>query len=92
MKKVTNEKNYSSVENLNILSILDASITKDISNQKLIRSVTQDGLCTENDQCINIFLIAGKHFRNVTKKMNLRAISNYNSFSTDSRQHLKGNI
>ena len=52
MKKVTNDKNYSSVENLNILSIIDTSITKDISNQKLIRSVTRDGLCAKNDQCI----------------------------------------
>ena len=85
MKKVTNDKNYSSVENFSILSILDASMTKDISNQKLIRSVTRDGLCAKNDQCINILLIAGKHFRNVTKKMNLQAISNYNSFSTQTQ-------
>ena len=74
MKKVKNDKNYSSVENQNILSILDASITKDISNQKLIRSVTRGGLSAVNNQCINIFLIAEKHFRNVTKKINLRKI------------------
>ena len=55
MKKVTNDKNYSSVENLNILSILDTSITKDISNQKLIRSVTRDGLCAKNEM-YNIFI------------------------------------
>ena len=98
MKKVKNDKNYSSVENQNILSILDASITKDISNQMLVRSVTGGGLSDVNNQCINIFLIAEKHFRNVTKKINLRkiptdeiinylpknpdVISNYNSFST----------
>ena len=63
MKKVKNDKNYSSVENQNILSILDASITKDISNQKLIRSVTRGGFSAVNNQCINIFLIAEKHFR-----------------------------
>ena len=74
MKKVKNDKNYSSVENQNILSILDASITKDVSNQKLIRSVTRGGLSAVNNQCINIFLIAEKHFRNVTKKINLRKI------------------
>ena len=67
MKKVKNDKNYSSVENRNILSILDASITNDISNQKLIRSVTR----AVNNQCINIFLIAVEHFRNVRKKINL---------------------
>ena len=71
MKKVKNDKNYSSVENQNILSILDVSIRKDISNQKLIRSVTRGGLSAVNKQCINIFLIAEKHFRNVTKKINL---------------------
>ena len=74
MKKVQNDKNYSSVENQNILSILDASITKDVSNQKLIRSVTRGGLSAVNKQCINIFLIAEKHFRNATKKINLRKI------------------
>ena len=97
MKKVKNDKNYSSVENQNILSILDASITKDISNQKLIRSVTCGGLSAVNNQCINIFLIAEKHFRNVATKINLQkipadeiinyllknpdVIRNYNSFS-----------
>ena len=75
MKKVKNDKNYSSVENQNILSILDASITKDISNQKLIRSVTRGGLSAVNNQCINILLLAEKHFRNVTKKINLRKIT-----------------
>ena len=55
MKKVKHDKNYSSVENQNILSILDASITKDISNQKLVRSVTSGGLIAVNNQCINIF-------------------------------------
>ena len=55
MKKVKNDKNDSSVENQNILSILDASITKDISNQKLIRSVTRGGLSAVNKQCVNIF-------------------------------------
>ena len=69
MKKVKNDKNYSSVENQNVLSILDASITNDISNQKLIRSVTCGGLSAANNQCINIFLIVEKHFRNVTKKI-----------------------
>ena len=68
MKKVENDKNYSSVENQNILSILDASITKDISNQKLIRSVTRGGLSTVNKQCINIFLIAEEHFRSVRRR------------------------
>ena len=98
MKKVKNDKNYSSVENQNILSILDASITKDTSNQKLLRSVTRGGLSAVDNQCTNIFFIAEKHFTNVTKKINLRkiptdeiisyllknpdAISNYNSFST----------
>ena len=57
MEKVKNDKNYSSVENQNILSILDVSIMKDISNQKLIRSVTRDGLSAVNNHCINIFLI-----------------------------------
>ena len=101
MKKVKNDKNYSSVENQNVLSILDASITNDISNQKLIRSVTRGGLSAVNNQCINIFLIVEKHFRNVTKKINLRkiltdetincvlknpdVISNYNSFSTQTQ-------
>ena len=101
MKKVKNEKNYSSVENRNILSILDASITNDISNQKLIRSVTRGSLSAVNNQCINIFLIAEEHFRNVRKKVNLRkissdeiinyllknpdVISNYNSFSTQTQ-------
>ena len=74
MKKVKNDKNYSSVENQNILSILDASITKDTSNQKLIRSVTRGGLSAVDNQCTNIFFIAEKHFRNVTKKINLRKI------------------
>ena len=98
MKKVKNDKNYSSVENQNILSILDGSVTKDISNQKLIRSVTCSGLSTVNNQCIDIFSIVEEHFGNVTKKINLRkiptdeiinyllknpdVISNYNSFST----------
>ena len=101
MKKVKNDKNYSSVENQNILSILDASITKDTSNQKLIRSVTRGDLSAVDNQCANIFFIAEKHFRNVTKKINLRkiptdeiisyllknpdAISNYNSFSTQTQ-------
>ena len=75
MKKVKNDKNYSFVENQNISSILDVSITKDISNQNLIRSVTCGGLSAVNKQCINIFLIAEKHFRNVTKKINLRKIT-----------------
>ena len=76
MKKVKHGKNHSSVENQNILSILDASITKDISNQKLVRSVTRGGLRAVNNQCINIFLIVEKHFSvtNVTKKKNLRKI------------------
>ena len=101
MKKVKNYKNYSSVKNRNILSILDASITNDISNQKLIRSVTRGSLSAVNNQCINIFLIAEEHFRNVRKKVNLRkissdeiinyllknpdVISNYNSFSTQTQ-------
>ena len=62
MKKVKNDKNYSSVENQNILSILDASIKKNISNQKLIGSVTCGGLSAVNNQCLNIFLLAEKHF------------------------------
>ena len=101
MKKVKHDKNYSSVENQNILSILDASITNDISNQNLVRSVTCGGLRAVSNQCINIFLIAEKHFRNVTKKKNLQRIptdeiihyllknpdivSNYNSFSTQTQ-------
>ena len=35
------KKKYSSVENQNIMSILDAGITKYINNQKLITSVTR---------------------------------------------------
>ena len=71
MKNLGNGKNYSSVENQNILSILDENITKDISNQKLIRSATRGGLGAVKNQCINLFLIAEKHFRNMTKKLNL---------------------
>ena len=37
------KKIYISVENHNIMSILDAGITKDIYNQKLITSVTRVG-------------------------------------------------
>ena len=71
MKKEKNDKNYSYMENQNIVSILDASITKDIRNQKFIRSVTRGGLSAANNQCINIFLTAEKYFRYLTKKVNL---------------------
>ena len=55
MKKVKNDKNYSSVENQNVLSILDASITNDISNQKLIRSVTRGDLSAVNNNVLIYF-------------------------------------
>ena len=83
------------------MSILDASITKDIRNQKLIRSVTRSGLSTVNNQCINIFFNCGGTFQKCMKKINLRkiptdeiinyllknpdVISNYNSFSTQAQ-------
>ena len=54
------------------MSVLDASITKNISIQKLIRSATRGGLSAVNNQRINIFLLAEKHFRNVTKKINMQ--------------------
>ena len=47
-KKVINDKYYSSVENQNIVSILVGGITKDITNQKLSRPVTHDGLSAVN--------------------------------------------
>ena len=75
MKNVTNDKNNSSLENQYALPIVDASITKDISNQKLIRSLSRGGLSVFNNQCINKFLIMEKHFRNVAKKINLQKIS-----------------
>ena len=74
MKKVKNYKNDGSVENQNILPILDVNVTKDINNQMLITSVTCGGLSAVNNQCIIIFLTAEKHFRNVTKKINLQKI------------------
>ena len=55
MKKVKNDKNYSSVENQNVMSILDASITNDISNQKLIRSVTRGSLSAVNNTNVLIY-------------------------------------
>ena len=42
----------------------------------LITSVTCSGLIAVNNQCIIILLTAEKHFRNVTKKINLQKISN----------------
>ena len=76
MKKVKNDKNYSSVENQNILSILDASITKDISNQMLVRSVTRGGLGAVNNKCINIFINCGETFRKCNEEDKLAKNTN----------------
>ena len=43
-------------------------LEKIISNPNFIKSVTCGGLYVVNNQHINIFLTAEKHFRNVTKK------------------------